>query len=201
MADLSREQISDVIETWIALYYEYMDCTPISRLQCRDVIKLDDKCERSARCTSRYRYMQIFENKGAAMGCSSAHPHCQIWITDSLPDELALEGERMQKYRREHDGAHMLADYASLECKQKERVVFQNKAFVIVCPWWATWPFETMILPRKQRRALIDLDPDEVSLLAEAYQEITRRYDNLFQTIFPYGEHVPLLLLYVSQFN
>lgn len=81
----------------------------------------------------------------------------------------------------------MLEDYASLESDQQERTIFENSAFIAVCPWWATWPFETMIISRQHRRALTDFSTDEVSLLAEIIAEVTRRYDNLFETQFPYS--------------
>ena len=131
--------------------------------------------------------MQIFENKGAAMGCSNPHPHSQIWTTSSLPEELTVELEQLKKYRRGHQDRHMLEDYAKLECEKDERVVFKNDAFVVVCPWWATWPFETMIISRMHKRALVDLSVEETEQLADAIAEITRRYDNLFESHFPYS--------------
>ena len=134
------------------------------------------------------RYMQIFENKGAAMGCSNPHPHGQLWTTTSLPDEIAIELENMKKYRKEHGGKHMLEDYAALESGQKERNVFENSVFLALVPWWATWPFEVMILSKKHRRALVDFGKEEQTALAEVLAEVTRRYDNLFETQFPYSE-------------
>lgn len=131
--------------------------------------------------------MQIFENKGAAMGCSNPHPHGQIWTTSSLPEEPSIELEHLKRYRRERGGKHMLEDYAALESEKKERVVFENDLFLVVCPWWATWPFETMIISKKHKRALVDLNADEKGQLAEAIAEVTRRYDNLFETHFPYS--------------
>jgi UDPglucose--hexose-1-phosphate uridylyltransferase len=131
--------------------------------------------------------MQIFENKGAAMGCSNPHPHGQVWTTSTLPEEPAAELEQLRRYRQEHGGSHMLEDYAALESRKQERVVFENEGFVVVCPWWATWPFETMIVSRTHKRALVDLSDADKTLLAEAIAEITRRYDNLFETHFPYS--------------
>jgi len=137
--------------------------------------------------TAQYKYMQIFENKGAAMGCSNPHPHGQVWTTTGLPEEPALELEQLQKYRREQGGANLLEDYAELESKQKERTVFENKTFIAVCPWWATWPFEVMIISKAHKRALVEFDDAEQRDLAETIAEITRRYDNLFETQFPYS--------------
>jgi len=104
-----------------------------------------------------------------------------------LPEEPGLELIEMAKYRKENANSHMLHDYATLESSKKERVVFENAAFVVVCPWWATWPFETMIVSRSHKRALVDFSDDERKLLAEAIAEVTRRYDNLFETHFPYS--------------
>lgn len=131
--------------------------------------------------------MQIFENKGAAMGCSNPHPHGQIWTTTGMPEEPGLELEQLRKYRKEQGGANLLVDYAELEMIKGERTVFENPAFIAVCPWWATWPFEVMIVAKEHKRALVDLNEKERELLAEAIAEVTRRYDNLFETQFPYS--------------
>ena len=132
--------------------------------------------------------MQIFENKGAAMGCSNPHPHGQVWTTSGLPEEPLTELQNLKKYKREQGGSHMLLDYASLEVEKKERTVFQNDTFLVVCPYWAIWPYETMILPhRRHIRALPDLTATEQQDFAEAIAEVTRRYDNLFETQFPYS--------------
>ena len=131
--------------------------------------------------------MQIFENKGAAMGCSNPHPHGQIWTTTGLPEEPAAELEQLMKYRREQGGVGLLEDYARLEIKKQERVVFSNDSFVAVCPWWAVWPFEVMIIARQHRRALVDFNDEDRQNLAEILAEVTRRYDNLFATHFPYS--------------
>jgi UDPglucose--hexose-1-phosphate uridylyltransferase len=134
--------------------------------------------------------MQIFENKGAAMGCSNPHPHGQIWTTTGLPDEPSQELEQLKKYRHEHGGQSLLTDYVKLEIEKKERIVFQNTSFLVVCPWWATWPFEVMIISKEHKRALVDLNDAEKLDFAEAIAEVTRRYDNLFETSFPYSERL-----------
>lgn len=136
--------------------------------------------------------MQIFENKGAAMGCSNPHPHGQIWTTTGLPEEPALELEQLQKYRRQQGGANLLEDYATLEATKQERVVFENKDFLAVCPWWATWPFEVMVVSKVHKRALVDFNSDERLSLAEVLAEVTGRYDNLFETQFPYSKYTHL---------
>lgn len=130
------------------------------------------------------------------MGCSNPHPHGQIWTTTGLPDEPAQELEQLKKYRKEHGGSHMLEDYAKLEQEKEERIVFQNATFLVVCPWWATWPFEVMIVSKKHKRALVDLDDGEKLDFAEAVAEVTRRYDNLFETSFPYSKFHPIPLFF-----
>ena len=104
-----------------------------------------------------------------------------------MPEEPGLELEQLKTYHHEKGGAHLLVDYASLESLQKERTVFENSAFIACCPWWAIWPFEIMIISRGHRRALPDFSEAESELLAEAIAEVTRRYDNLFETQFPYS--------------
>jgi UDPglucose--hexose-1-phosphate uridylyltransferase len=136
-------------------------------------------------------WMQIFENKGAVMGCSNPHPHSQAWTSTGLPEEIVLELAQMQGYREAHNGAHMLQDYALLESQKNERIVFENEAFIAVCPWWAIWPFETMIISKQHCRALVDLDDSQVRMMAEAIESVTKRYDNLFKTKFPYSKFQP----------
>lgn len=105
-----------------------------------------------------------------------------------MPEEPGLELDNLKKYRKDHGGSHMLVDYANLEAEKKERIVFENATFLAVCPWWATWPFEVMVVSRTHKRALVDFNDKEREDLAEAMAEVTRRYDNLFETQFPYSE-------------
>lgn len=107
-----------------------------------------------------------------------------------MPEEPGLELVQLQKYRKEHGGKNLLEDYAKLESDKKERVVFENASFVALCPWWATWPFEIMIVSKAHRRALVDFTEVEKKDLAEAVAEVTRRYDNLFETSFPYSKFI-----------
>ena len=121
------------------------------------------------------------------MGCSNPHPHGQVWTTTGLPEEPKEELIQLQAYRKEHGGRSLLGDYVKVELEKKERIVFQNKGVLVVCPWWATWPFEVMIVSREHRRALVDFSVEEREELAEAIGEVTRRYDNLFECSFPYS--------------
>ena len=188
LADLNLSQIVSVIDTWTQLYAAHI--APASPLaQATQPTTLPPVSHRSSasKPKAQYRFMQIFENKGAAMGCSNPHPHGQVWTTTGLPEEPAAEMEQLLRYRREQGGLNLLEDYAKLEMDQQERVIFSNSSFVALCPWWAIWPFEVMIIARKHKRALVDLDDAERQDLAAAIADVTRRYDNLFETHFPYS--------------
>lgn len=130
-------------------------------------------------------YVQIFENRGAMMGASNPHPHGQIWATGHVPDEPLAEAQAQAAYHAEH-GSTLLLDYLALEAKEQVRVVCENDAFLCVVPWWAVWPFETLVLPRAAARNLQDFSPAQRRGLADILHQLTVRYDNLFQTSFPY---------------
>ncbi|KAF8444202.1 galactose-1-phosphate uridyl transferase [Terfezia claveryi] len=122
----------------------------------------------------------------AAMGCSNPHPHGQIWTTTTLPEEPSLELSSMSIYRKKHNSC-LLCDYVSTEINKQERTVFENAHWLAVVPWWATWPFEILLLSKPCKACLPQLGESEVSGLAEAISQITKRYDNLFETSFPYS--------------
>ena len=131
-------------------------------------------------------YVQVFENKGAMMGASNPHPHGQIWATEHLPNEPAKEQVAQLAYRAAH-GSCLLCDYLALELARGKRIVCANDHFVALVPFWATWPFETMIFSRCHVASLPDLSGDERDALADLLQRLTTRYDNLFRTSFPYS--------------
>ena len=130
-------------------------------------------------------YVQIFENRGAMMGASNPHPHCQIWATEHVPDEPAQETASLIEYRQEH-GSCLLCDYLKTETEAKARLVCENEHFMAIVPWWAVWPFETLLLAKTHRRSLQDFSDAERSTLADILKQLTVRYDNLFSTSFPY---------------
>jgi UDPglucose--hexose-1-phosphate uridylyltransferase len=137
-------------------------------------------------------HIQIFENRGAMMGASNPHPHCQIWATEHIPDEPLRELAAQQAYHDENKSC-LLCDYVELECArsssrndQSGRVVVENKSFVAIVPYWATWPFETIVLPRRHLGSFADFTPSERTNLAAILKSVTTRYDNLFQVPFPY---------------
>jgi UDPglucose--hexose-1-phosphate uridylyltransferase len=131
-------------------------------------------------------YVQIFENRGAAMGASNPHPHGQIWATSTLPNEPAREQEAFGAYRRAH-GTCLLCDYLATERVRSDRLVFEHDAFAVVVPFWAVWPFETLVIARRHVAALADLTAPERDALADVLKRLTTRYDNLFETPFPYS--------------
>ncbi len=131
-------------------------------------------------------YVQIFENKGAIMGCSNPHPHGQIWSQSTVPQVPALKTYHQQEYFKSH-GHSLLADYLGEELKQKKRIVAENEHFVTLVPFWAVWPFETMIIPRRHVQNILQLTDEERTAFADIYKKLTVRYDNLFEVSFPYS--------------
>ncbi len=132
------------------------------------------------------KYIQIFENKGAIMGCSNPHPHGQIWAQSSIPVEVEKESKNFKKYFSLNRRS-LLSNYLDLELEQEERIVFQNKHFAVLVPFWATWPFETIIISKRHVNSVIHFTEEEKAALAEAIQVLTVKYDNLFETSFPYS--------------
>ncbi len=130
--------------------------------------------------------VQIFENRGEIMGCSNPHPHGQIWATRHLPNELEKETRSQTDYLLKH-GRPLLVDYLAQELALDERIVFTNDDFCVLVPFWAIWPFETMILPRRPIHGFDQLSASERASLAEALSDLTRRYDRLFDVSFPYS--------------
>ena len=134
----------------------------------------------------KWRWVQVFENKGEIMGCSNPHPHGQIWAGGFLPNEPAKEDRRQLDYWQAHRRI-LLADYLEMEIAGGERLVLQNGDWLALVPFWATWPFETLLLPRRPVRRLVDLGDGERTSLAHALKRLLTRYDNLFETSFPYS--------------
>jgi len=131
-------------------------------------------------------YVQIFENKGAIMGCSNPHPHGQIWSSSSVPSEPAKESAT-QKAHFIKFGRTLLSDYLNAELSKKDRLVVENEYFVALVPFWAVWPFETMIISRRPVQNILELTDDERSGLADIYKQLTVKYDNLFEVSFAYS--------------
>ena len=139
--------------------------------------------------TSDINYVQIFENKGAVMGCSNPHPHGQIWSQSTLPNEVDKKDKQQQAYYIKNKRS-LLGDYLKQELKLQERIIFENEGFVVLIPFWAIWPFETMIVPKKHQSNILALNKDESLQYAEAISVITKAYDKLFNTSFPYSSGI-----------
>jgi UDPglucose--hexose-1-phosphate uridylyltransferase len=131
-------------------------------------------------------HVQIFENRGAMMGASNPHPHCQVWANSTVPNEPAKELASLAEYRTARASC-LLCDYLDLELRQRERVVSENASFAVVVPFWAVWPFETLLIARRHMTALDQAQDSERDDLAGILQDITRRYDKLFAVSFPYS--------------
>ncbi len=160
VARMTREEIRPVVDAWAQEYQE---------LGGLDWIK----------------HVQIFENRGAMMGASNPHPHCQIWSTDFVPDEVQRETEA-QKEHLDRTGHCLLCDYVAAERVTGERIVFENEHFVALVPWWAVWPFEVLLVSRRHLGAMPEMSSAERDGLADALKRTTTRFDNLFETPFPY---------------
>ncbi len=159
--EMEVEEIAKVVELWQKEYAE---------LGAKDFIN----------------YVQIFENKGAVMGCSNPHPHGQIWAQESIPDEPAKKQNNFSSYFQKH-GRTMVSDYLKAELGKKERILFENDHFVGLVPFWAVWPYEAMIVPKRHVASVAELNEAEVKGLADAYKQLTVMYDNIFRISFPYS--------------
>lgn len=132
------------------------------------------------------QYVQVFENKGAMMGCSNPHPHSQLWAQSQPPNEIVKELAAQQAYFNTHNRP-LLVDYIREEQKRQERMLFSNEHFTAVVPFWAVWPFEVLVSAHRPTPSLADLTAAEVSALAEVFKHVTTKYDNLFEISFPYS--------------
>jgi len=147
---------------------------------------VDAWAEQISEWGEKWRWVQIFENRGAMMGSSNHHPHGQIWASDALPTEPSKEDKQQHLYLQQH-GNPLLLDYLELELAQQERIVLENEHWLVVVPFWAVWPFETLLLPKRHVLRLPDLDDRQRHALADILKRLPTRYDNLFEISFPYS--------------
>lgn len=147
---------------------------------------IDTFAAETAALGQRYRWVQPFENKGELMGCSNPHPHGQIWASDFLPNEAAAEDQQQRAYAAAH-GSPLLLDYARLERQRRERVVCENAGWIAVVPYWAVWPFETLLLPLDAVARLPELTRQNRDDLAGLLASLLAAYDRLFDVSFPYS--------------
>lgn len=161
LADMDVNAIDKVVKTW-QKEYELLGSEPA------------------------INYVQIFENKGAVMGCSNPHPHGQIWSQSTLPNEVSKKDQQQRAYFLKNNSS-LLGDYLKQEIEAKERIIFENNSFVVLTPFWAVWPFEVMIAPKKHLKNIAELSETESKEFAESISVITKAYDKLFNTSFPYS--------------
>ena len=161
----------------------------IPEMEVSDIRKVVDVwCEEFAELGGNelVNYVQIFENKGSIMGCSNPHPHGQIWSSSTVPVEPAKESQTQKSYFEKY-GRTLLGDYLKAELEKKERLLVENDHFVALVPYWAVWPFETMIISRRPVQNILQLTEEEKTALADIYKQLTVKYDNLFEVSFAYS--------------
>ena len=161
LALMEQGEVEKVVQVWIDQYLE---------LGALDYIN----------------HVQIFENRGDVMGCSNPHPHGQVWAERGIPNESALELEK-QKQHMGKNGSCLLCDYLKQEQADGSRIIFENDSFTVLVPFWAVWPYEAMILPKRHMSSIDEMDHSEKAGLADAVRRLCIRYDNLFNTRFPYS--------------
>ena len=164
LADMNVDDIHKVVKTWQKEYKE---------LGANEMIN----------------YVQIFENKGAVMGCSNPHPHGQIWSQSTLPNEVEKKDHHQKVYYNKNKKG-LLSTYLKQELAINDRIIYENDAFVVLTPFWAIWPFETMIIPKKKHPNIITLSKQESLAFADAISKITKTYDKLFECSFPYSSGI-----------
>ncbi|PQV46261.1 UDPglucose--hexose-1-phosphate uridylyltransferase [Jejuia pallidilutea] len=137
----------------------------------------------------KINYVQIFENKGAVMGCSNPHPHGQIWSQSTLPNEVYKKNTQQLNYFNKNSSS-LLGDYLAQESENQERIIFENDGFVVLVPFWAIWPFEAMIVPKRHMANISEMTEAETLQYAEAIAVLTKAYDKIFNTSFPYSSGI-----------
>jgi len=161
LPEMEHSQIREVVDLWIKEYRELGERPYIN-------------------------YVQIFENKGEIMGCSNPHPHGQIWAQETIPDEPSKELKKQTEYYKKHSKT-LLEDYLDLELELDQRIVARNDHFAVLVPYWAFWPFETLLVSKRPFSRFTDMTEDEKEGLAEIIKQITVKYDNIFNVSFPYS--------------
>lgn len=161
----------------------------LPEMQLSDIIRIVDIWQNefnTLQSIDWIKYIQIFENKGAIMGCSNPHPHGQIWAQESIPTEIEKESVQLKQHFQQH-GSSLLTDYLLQELEEKTRILIDNQHFVALVPFWAAWPYETMIISKRHVQHIGQFTSEEKEDLARTIQELTIRYDNIFKTSFPYS--------------
>jgi UDPglucose--hexose-1-phosphate uridylyltransferase len=180
-------QSQDISGTCRVICFSPRHDLSLPEMELGDIRKVVDVwSEQVIELGAHYPWVQVFENKGGMMGASNPHPHGQIWASDQLPTEPAKEDSQQRKYLDE-SGDTLLLKYADLENHHQERIVVANQHWLALVPFWATWPFETLLLPRTHVLRLPNLDEQQRDDLAYILKTLLTKYDNLFETSFPYS--------------
>jgi UDPglucose--hexose-1-phosphate uridylyltransferase len=180
---IKRESVQGVCKVVCFSPRHDLTLPQMSEKEIRNVI--DVWADQMSQLGAEYRWVQIFENKGEIMGCSNPHPHCQIWASTSIPNEPSKEDAAQRAYLKQQKNT-LLQDYLRIERKAGERVVMENDHWTVVVPFWAVWPFETLLLPKRHILRLSDVKKAERDTLAVILKMLLTRYDNLFNVSFPY---------------
>jgi len=160
----------------------------LPEMEVNEIVRVIDLWQKEFRALSQnHSWVQIFENKGAVMGCSNPHPHGQIWASTEIPNEPSKEDRQQRAYFNEY-GRPLLVDYLRAELEREERIIEQNDHWIVLVPFWAVWPYETLLLPKREGVCtLLDISNGEKQDLAAILKSFLTRYDNLFQCSFPYS--------------
>lgn len=161
LSKMEEEDVSGVVDVW-----------------AEESVRLGDD--------DRIKYVQIFENRGAMMGASNPHPHGQIWASSSIPTEIAKEQASQQDYLDVRRNC-LLCDYVRLEQEERERIIFEDEEVIVLVPFWAIWPFETIVIGKRHAGSIAELGSGERSALARSLIRLTQTYDRLFNVSFPYS--------------
>lgn len=161
----------------------------MSVIEISKVIKVWQNEYKSLGSNEKINHVQIFENKGEVMGCSNPHPHGQFWSQSTIPNEVNKKDKKQLEYFKQYNTS-LLGDYLEQELQAGERLVYQNKDFIVLTPFWAIWPFETMIIPKQQQSNILGLSEKQTETFADAISKITKVYDRLFNCSFPYSSGI-----------
>ncbi|XP_060062551.1 galactose-1-phosphate uridylyltransferase-like [Ylistrum balloti] len=170
----------------VMCFHPHTDVTLPIMTQAEVRAVIDKWAEINTDLGKKFEWVQIFENKGAMMGCSNPHPHCQIWASSFIPNEPSVKDRTQRQYMEKHKKP-LLLDYVQQELEKKERVILQNDCWVWLVPYWAVWPYETMLLPRRHVLRIQDLTDQERESLADIMKKLLSKYDNMFDISFPYS--------------
>jgi len=175
----------------------------LAKMTVSDIEKVIETWQNEFQALSKIEHVnniQIFENRGDIMGCSNPHPHGQIWAQHSIPGEIKKKTKRFKKYINNHKET-LLEAYINQEIAIDERIIYTNDSFIVIVPFWAVWPYETMIIPKKASENILSLNTKEIADYADTIKKITSTYDNIFDVSFPYSAGIHQAPLHLDPEN